>query len=190
MCSLMLVRNSPCASRCSPFSVSISLSILVDQKLFRSVFAGRKIALLSSARHYHIQRIQTVTFTNGLEHVNKKTPDHASHNPPPTPTTTKTAAAMACERAAIRVGLLAFFASSRGALAQWSVVSPSTTALSDGEPPASFDRRENIIEPVGVSSALGASPALLQTNKFYSNYVVVSAVQSGSIVLRSSIYIE
>ena len=84
---------------------------------------------------------------------------------------------MACERAALQVGLLAFFASSRSALAQWSVVSPSTTALSDGEPPASFDRRENIIEPAGVSSALGASPALLQTNKFYSNFVV-SAVQS------------
>ena len=84
-------------------------------------------------------------------------------------------------RVGLRTGLLAFFAFSRGAFAQWSVVSPSTTALSDGEPPASFDRRENIIDPVGVSSALAASPALLQTNKFYSNFLVSAVRGSDSI---------
>lgn len=54
----------------------------------------------------------------------------------------------------------------------WLWVAPTNRALSRSDPPASFDRATHIISPVGVSDSLDDRPALLQTNKFYSNFVV------------------
>ena len=54
----------------------------------------------------------------------------------------------------------------------WSLVAPRSNTLPSGEPPASFERRENIVSPLGVSSGLDTRPALLHTNKFYSNLLV------------------
>eukprot|EP00752_Nemacystus_decipiens_P007462 g6667.t1 len=55
----------------------------------------------------------------------------------------------------------------------WSQVAPRSDTLPNGEPPSSFERRENIVSPLGVSSELGdARPALLHTNKFYSNLLL------------------
>lgn len=54
----------------------------------------------------------------------------------------------------------------------WSLVAPRSNTLPNGEPPSSFDRRENIVSPLGVSAGLDARPALLHTNKFYSNLLV------------------
>lgn len=56
--------------------------------------------------------------------------------------------------------------------AAWDKVAPRTESLPHGEPPPSFERRDNNVDPVGVSSELDARPALLHTNKFYSNFVV------------------
>ena len=60
--------------------------------------------------------------------------------------------------------------------ASWSLVAPRTESLPTGEPPSSFERRENNIDPVGVSSELDARPALLHTNKFYSNFLVSECI--------------
>ncbi|CAN0065398.1 unnamed protein product, partial [Ectocarpus sp. 6 AP-2014] len=54
----------------------------------------------------------------------------------------------------------------------WLRTSPRGDALPDGEPPASFDRRENVVFPAGLSSERDVRPALLQTNKFYSNFLI------------------
>ncbi|CAM9159945.1 unnamed protein product [Ectocarpus fasciculatus] len=70
-------------------------------------------------------------------------------------------------------GLLVAALLSRTAQAgNWWRTSPRGDALPDGEPPASFDRRENIVFPAGVSSERDVRPALLQTNKFYSNFLL------------------
>lgn len=58
----------------------------------------------------------------------------------------------------------------------WSKIAPRAGSLPDGEPPSSFERRDNTIDPVGVSSELDARPALLHTNKFYSNFVVSECI--------------
>lgn len=69
---------------------------------------------------------------------------------------------------------LTLLAMASGVQAQgtWTTVVPEATALSDGQPPSSFLETENTISPVGVSSALDARPALLQTNKFYAGFLV------------------
>lgn len=55
----------------------------------------------------------------------------------------------------------------------WQLVVPSTTALPSVEPPASFNRSVNNIRPMGTSQELSeALPNRLQTNKFYSNFLV------------------
>eukprot|EP00903_Cladosiphon_okamuranus_P008293 g7980.t1 len=54
----------------------------------------------------------------------------------------------------------------------WSLVAPRSNTLPNDEPPSSFDRRENIVSPLGVSSGLDSRPALLHTNKFYSNLLL------------------
>eukprot|EP00903_Cladosiphon_okamuranus_P021661 g19915.t1 len=55
----------------------------------------------------------------------------------------------------------------------WQLVVPSTTALPSIEPPASFNRSVNNIRPMGTSEELsGALPNRLQTNKFYSNFLI------------------
>ncbi|CAM9110958.1 unnamed protein product [Scytosiphon promiscuus] len=56
--------------------------------------------------------------------------------------------------------------------ARWLRTVPRGNTLPDDGPPSSFDRRENIIYPVGVSSSLDERPALLHTNKFYSNFLL------------------
>ncbi|CBN76107.1 Endo-1,3-beta-glucanase, family GH81 [Ectocarpus siliculosus] len=70
--------------------------------------------------------------------------------------------------------LLAMSSGARGQ-SDWSLVAPRSNTLPKGEPPASFDRRENIISPLGVSSSLDARPALLHTNKFYANLLLDSS---------------
>ncbi|CAM9212408.1 unnamed protein product, partial [Ectocarpus sp. 12 AP-2014] len=73
----------------------------------------------------------------------------------------------------IASGLLVAALLSRTAQAgNWLRTSPRGNALPDGEPPASFDRRENVVFPAGVSSERDVRPALLQTNKFYSNFLL------------------
>ena len=62
------------------------------------------------------------------------------------------------------------------ASAAWLQVAPRSTSLPSGEPPSSFVRRDHTIDPVGVSDGLNARPALLHTNKFYSNFVVSRGV--------------
>lgn len=59
----------------------------------------------------------------------------------------------------------------------WKVVLPSTTALPSTEPPSSFNRAANNILPAGTSADLlsEARPTRLQTNKFYSNFLVRSS---------------
>lgn len=54
----------------------------------------------------------------------------------------------------------------------WLRTAPRGNALPDDRPPASFEGRDNNIDPVGVSDALNAEPALLHSNKFYSSFVV------------------
>lgn len=76
--------------------------------------------------------------------------------------------------------LLAMSSGARGQ-SDWSLVAPRSNTLPKGEPPASFDRRENIISPLGVSSSLNARPALLHTNKFYAN-LFVSYLFLGSVL--------
>lgn len=56
--------------------------------------------------------------------------------------------------------------------ATWSTVAPRVGTLPNGEPPSSFERRENTVLPVGVSNGLDERPALLHSNKFYSNFLV------------------
>ncbi|CAN0304217.1 unnamed protein product [Ascophyllum nodosum] len=72
-----------------------------------------------------------------------------------------------------RVGLC-FLALSPSTLGQskWQLVAPRAATLPSGEPPSSFARRDNIVSPVGVTDSLSGRPALLQTNKFYSNFVL------------------
>ena len=73
----------------------------------------------------------------------------------------------------IGIGVLLLAGSfSLGESDKWDLVAPRSNTLPNGEPPASFDRRENIISPLGVSSGLDDRPALLHTNKFYSNLLV------------------
>ena len=56
---------------------------------------------------------------------------------------------------------------------RWTLVAPSSTSLPKAQPPAAFNRTENIISPSGVASYLNdARPALLQTNKFFSSFLV------------------
>lgn len=69
--------------------------------------------------------------------------------------------------------VLAMFTGTQGQ-SSWTLVAPRSNTLPKAAPPASFDRRENIVSPLGVSSALDARPALLHTNKFYSNLLVRS----------------
>lgn len=59
-----------------------------------------------------------------------------------------------------------------GVWAAFDTVVPTDDALPTGNPPGFFDRRENIISPLGVSGSLNTEPALLHTNKFYSNFLV------------------
>lgn len=54
----------------------------------------------------------------------------------------------------------------------WLRTAPRGDALPDDRPPSSFEGRDNNIFPVGVSDALDDRPALLHSNKFYSNFVV------------------
>lgn len=55
----------------------------------------------------------------------------------------------------------------------WQHVVPSTTALPSVEPPSSFNRSANNILPTGTTDELSdALPNRLQTNKFYSNFLV------------------
>lgn len=62
---------------------------------------------------------------------------------------------------------------------RWTLVAPSSTSLPFDEPPSTFNRSANIISPVGAASFLGdARPALLQTNKFYSNFLVRALVST------------
>lgn len=55
---------------------------------------------------------------------------------------------------------------------EWLWVAPTDNSLLRSSPPASFARSENIISPIGVSDSLDVEPALLETNKFYSNFLV------------------
>lgn len=81
---------------------------------------------------------------------------------------------------------LAMFAGVQGQ-SRWTLVAPRSNTLPKGEPPASFDRRENIVSPLGVSRALDARPALLHTNKFYSNLLVrLCAVHRERAILGGS----
>ncbi len=71
-------------------------------------------------------------------------------------------------------GILLAGSCSPGESEKWDLVAPRSNTLPNGEPPASFARRENtcVISPKGVSSTLDDRPALLHTNKFYSNLLV------------------
>lgn len=60
----------------------------------------------------------------------------------------------------------------RPAQAAWRKTAPRGNALPDDRPPASFEGRDNNIFPFGVSDALDDRPALLHSNKFYSNFIV------------------
>lgn len=55
---------------------------------------------------------------------------------------------------------------------RWDLVAPEVLTLPHNQPPSSFNRRANNIEPSGVSDKLDARPSRLQTNKFYSNFLV------------------
>lgn len=71
------------------------------------------------------------------------------------------------------VSLVACFTSSGADEQGWQLVVPSTTALPSIEPPSSFNRSANNILPMGTSKKLSeALPNRLQTNKFYSNFLV------------------
>lgn len=59
-----------------------------------------------------------------------------------------------------------------GQAGKWLRTAPRGNALPDDKPPASFEGRDNNIHPVGVSDDLDAQPALLQSNKFYSSFMV------------------
>lgn len=59
-----------------------------------------------------------------------------------------------------------------GVWGAFDTVVPTDDALPTGIPPSFFNRRENVISPVGVSTSLDIRPATLQTNKFYSNFLV------------------
>lgn len=64
----------------------------------------------------------------------------------------------------------------------WQLVVPSTTALPSIEPPSSFNRSVNNILPMGTSEELSeALPNRLQTNKFYSNFLVSQPTYSGAL---------
>ncbi|CAN0512188.1 unnamed protein product, partial [Ectocarpus sp. 12 AP-2014] len=55
----------------------------------------------------------------------------------------------------------------------WDLVVPSTSALPSISPPESFNRSVNNVLPLGTSVGLSeARPARLQTNKFYSNFLI------------------
>lgn len=77
-----------------------------------------------------------------------------------------------CARIGVGLGLMLAMPSGCRGDTQWSLVAPRSNTLPHGEPPASFERRENVVSPLGVSSGLDARPALLHTNKFYSNLLV------------------
>lgn len=58
----------------------------------------------------------------------------------------------------------------------WDLVVPSTSALPSISPSESFNRSVNNVLPLGTSVGLSeAHPARLQTNKFYSNFLVSAA---------------
>lgn len=73
----------------------------------------------------------------------------------------------------VTVGLLATASMTATVSAsRWDLVAPQPLTLPHVEPPSSFIRRANTIDPSGVSEGLEASLSRLHTNKFYSNFVV------------------
>lgn len=93
-------------------------------------------------------------------------------------------ATMAVARIGIGISGLVLLAGSPSVQgANWSLVAPRSNTLPSGEPPSSFDRRENIVSPLGVSSGLNNRPALLHTNKFYSNLLVSGCFASLCLIV-------
>lgn len=111
----------------------------------------------------------SLALLNNLYLVFPLSPSHVFYH-----RTTCTAARLSSALAMVSrlcLGLLALCSGTRAA-SKWRLVAPRTNTLSDEEPPSSFDRRSSTILPIGVSSGLDSRPALLHTNKFYSNFVV------------------
>ena len=87
----------------------------------------------------------------------------------------------------VTVGILAATSMTTTAVcaSKWDLVAPESLTLPYGQPPSSFTRQPNTIEPSGVSEGLDVRPSRLHTNKFYSNFLVsafglLASVESGA----------